>query len=84
MAVTLKYLNTKQRSDRTAFVVDDYEAGDYSRPRGLKIHCLIEIVDDGDGEKIRLTPERKWSWGINAAMFQDGQRVIERTSGAGG
>ena len=81
LARTLKYLNTKRGSDRAAFVVDDYETEDYSRPRGLKIHGRAEIIVDGEAEEIRVTPERKWSWGINEPMFQDGRRVIERTSG---
>lgn len=83
LAKTLKYLNTKRGSDRAAFVVDDYETEDYSRPRGLKIHGRAEIVGEGDKEEIRVTPDRKWSWGINEAMFQDGRRVIERRSGEG-
>ena len=80
---TLKYLNTRGGSERAAFVVDDYETEDHSRPRGVKIHGRVEIVGEGDGEAIRVSPVRKWSWGINAPMFQDGRRVIERTSPRG-
>ena len=80
---TLKYLNTKGGSERAAFVVDDYETEDHSRPRGVKIHGRVEIVGEGDSEAIRLNPVKKWSWGINAPMFQDGRRVIEHTSQRG-
>ncbi len=80
---TLKYLNTKSGSERAAFVVDDYETEDHSRPRGVKIHGRVEIVGEGDSETIRLNPVKKWSWGINAPMFQNGRRVIERTSPRG-
>ena len=83
LAKTLKYLNTKRGSERAAFVIDDYETADTSRPRGVKIHGRAEIVSDGDREAIRVTPSRKWSWGINAPMFQDGRRVIERPSQRG-
>jgi pyridoxamine 5'-phosphate oxidase family protein len=83
LAKTLKYLNTKRGSERAAFVIDDYETADTSRPRGVKIHGRAEIVSDGDREAIRVTPSRKWSWGINAPMFQDGRRVIERPSQGG-
>lgn len=79
LARTLKYVNTKRGSERSAFVVDDYETEDHSRPRGVKIHGRIEIIRNGDREAIRVAPEKKWSWGINAPMFQDGRRVIERT-----
>ncbi len=83
LAVTLKYLNTKQGSERAAFVIDDYETEDESRPRGVKIHGRAEIVRESSGDVIRVSPEKKWSWGINAPMFQDGRRVIERTSQRG-
>ena len=83
LARTLKYLNTKRGCDRAAFVVDDYETEDQSRPRGVKIHGRSEIVREGDRETIRVTPDRKWSWGINAPMFQDGRRVIARASRGG-
>ncbi len=80
---TLKYLNTKEGSERVAFVIDDYETEDQSRPRGIKIHGRAEIVREDDREVIRVSPDKKWSWGINAPMFQDGLRVIERTSQRG-
>ncbi len=80
---TLKYLNTKGGGDRAAFVVDDYETEDHSRPRGVKIHGRAEIVGEDDDEAIRVSPVTKWSWGINAPMFQNGRRVIERTSPRG-
>ena len=75
---SLKYRNVQRGNDRIALVVDDYETEDTSRPRGIKIHGRAQIVAERDHEAIRITPEKKWSWGINAAMFQDGQRVIER------
>ena len=77
---SLKYRNVQRGNDRVALVVDDYETADTSRPRGIKIHGRAQIVDEGDREAIRITPERKWSWGINAPTFQDGERVIERGS----
>ena len=80
---TLKYLNTEQGSEQAALVVDDYETEDTSRPRGVKIHGRAGIVRDGDREAIRVTPRKRWSWGINAPMFQDGRRVIERSSQQG-
>ena len=83
LARTLKYLNTKRGSQRAAFVVDDYETEDTSRPRGVKIHGRADIVRESSGEVIRVSPEKKWSWGINAPMFQDGRRVIERPSRKG-
>ena len=75
---SLKYRNVARGNDRVALVVDDYESEDTSRPRGIKIHGRAEIVDEGGREALRIQPERKWSWGVNAPMFQDGQRVIER------
>jgi pyridoxamine 5'-phosphate oxidase family protein len=76
---TLKYRNVARGGDRTAFVVDDYETADTSRPRGVKVHGRATLIGEGDEAAIRLTVDAKWSWGINAPMFQAGRRVIERT-----
>ena len=76
---TLKYRNVARGGDRAAFVVDDYETPDTSRPRGVKVHGRVTLIREGDEAAIRLAVDAKWSWGINAPMFQDGRRVIERT-----
>ncbi len=76
---TLKYRNVARGGARAAFVVDDYETADTSKPRGVKVHGQATLTRQGDEAAIRLTVDAKWSWGINAPMFQDGRRVIERT-----
>ena len=75
---SLKYRNVARGAARVAFVVDDYETADTSRPRGVKIHGRAEIVAEDEEQALRLHVERVWSWGVNAAMFQKGRRVIER------
>lgn len=64
---TFKYRNV-QANGRVAVVVDDLKTVDPWRPRGVKIHGRGVVVARPDGrEVIEVTPERKWSWGIDPA-----------------
>jgi pyridoxamine 5'-phosphate oxidase family protein len=71
---TLKYKNIRTHS-RVSFVIDDLESIDPWVPRGIKIHGTADIVPHdgymGTGDYIRITPERKWTWGIDAPTFPD-------------
>ena len=62
---TLKYQNARQNS-RAALVADDLASVDPWRPRGVKVHGDVEVVDQGERPTLKITPTRKWSWGINA------------------
>jgi pyridoxamine 5'-phosphate oxidase family protein len=62
---TFKYRNV-EANGRVALVVDDLESIDPWRPRGVKIHGRAQVVTRPDGRRvIEVTPERKWSWGID-------------------
>jgi pyridoxamine 5'-phosphate oxidase family protein len=66
---TMKFFNVRT-NPRVAIVVDDLASTDPWTPRGIKFHGAARIVDDGDGRAaIEITPERKWSWGINRPAF---------------
>ncbi len=58
---------------RAALVVDDLGSTDPFEPRGVKIHGKARISHEkgyaGDAEYIEITPERYWSWGIEAPSF---------------
>lgn len=72
MLKSLKYLNVKKGNTKVAFVVDDLASTNPWRPRGIKIHGQAELVhrDGYAGEKtyLKITPERKWSWGIEKVV----------------
>ena len=79
---TLKYTNAKA-SGRAALVIDDFTSADPPQPRGIKIHGSARIIH-GDGylgqaEYIEITPERYWSWGIEAPAFVDGKPVMKKS-----
>src|SRR5262245_47408467 len=69
---TLKYTNAKA-SGRAALVIDDFPNADPPQPRGIKIHGSARIIQSdgylGQAEYIEITPERYWSWGIDAPAF---------------
>ncbi|MFN8498585.1 MAG: PPOX class F420-dependent oxidoreductase [Anaerolineae bacterium] len=75
---TLKYLNVKKGQRLVAFVVDDLASTQPWTPRGIKIHGHAEIVDTPNGPVLRVTPDKKWSWGIVQPAFVDGKPVSER------
>jgi pyridoxamine 5'-phosphate oxidase family protein len=78
---TLKYKNAKA-TGRAALVVDDYPSMNPPQPRGIKIHgkaCIVQAEGyAGPGEYIEITPERSWSWGVEAPAFDQGKPVIKK------
>jgi pyridoxamine 5'-phosphate oxidase family protein len=78
---TVKYRNVL-RNPRVALVVDDLESVDPWRPRGIRVYGRADVVQRrgflGPGDYIRLTPEVKWSWGIEGPVFRDGRFNVEK------
>lgn len=78
---TLKYVNAKA-TGRAALVIDDFPSADPPQPRGIKIHGRVRITHGegylGAAEYIELTPERYWSWGIEAPAFDQGKPVMKK------
>jgi pyridoxamine 5'-phosphate oxidase family protein len=78
---TIKYTNTKA-TGRAALVVDDYPSASPPQPRGIKIHGKSRLVETdgyaGPGEYIEITPERYWSWGIEAPAIDHGRPMIKK------
>jgi pyridoxamine 5'-phosphate oxidase family protein len=78
---TLKYNNAKA-TGRAALVIDDFADGNIPQPRGIKIHGNARITQAegyvGPGDYIEVTPDRYWSWGIEAPAFREGKPVIKK------
>jgi pyridoxamine 5'-phosphate oxidase family protein len=77
---TIKYRNVR-KSPLVALTIDDLESVEPWKPRGIKIHGTAEIVQRGSREVMRVTPTRKWSWGINGAVWEDGVFRVDRSGG---
>lgn len=64
-----------QQNAKVSFVVDDLESVKPWRPRGITIRGTAAIYDQATSggpfgsTKIRITPERAVSWGIEAPVF---------------
>jgi len=78
---TLKYTNAKANG-HAAIVVDDLPSADPPQPRGIKVHGSARIIQAegylGPAEYIEITPERYWSWGIEAPAFDQGKAVMKK------
>ncbi|HJQ26509.1 MAG TPA: PPOX class F420-dependent oxidoreductase [Blastocatellia bacterium] len=79
---TLKYKNVAAGNPRVALVVDDLESLNPFTPRGIKIHGEAEIVErqgqSGPAPYIKVTPMKKWSWGVEQPVFQNGKVVMDK------
>ena len=78
---THKYKNVASGNSKVALVIDDLASVDPLEPRGIKIHGLAEIVERpvayGSPLHLKVTPEKYWSWGIEAPAFQEGQPIMK-------
>jgi pyridoxamine 5'-phosphate oxidase family protein len=84
MARTFRYKNIVRGNMSVAFVVGDLESVDPWKPRAIEIHGSADLVSRdgvaGFGTYIRITPEVKWSLGIDEPVFKDGQPIITKTA----
>src|SRR5579872_6878618 len=62
---SLKFRNIKENS-KVALVVDDLASVRPWRPRGVEVRGRAEIQENNDGIYVKITPERKVSWGLVA------------------
>jgi pyridoxamine 5'-phosphate oxidase family protein len=79
---TNKYQNVQRGNRKVALVVDDLESVQPWKPRGIKLYGTAEIEERegrlGKGEYLKIKPERYWSWGIERAVFENGQIVMKK------
>jgi pyridoxamine 5'-phosphate oxidase family protein len=74
-----KYKNV-HKNPQVALVVDDLKSVNPWEPRGIRIYGIADVVTRQDGYMqqtdhpsityIRIKPLKKWSWGIDAPVFQ--------------
>ena len=64
IAKTVRYRNL-QGNPVAAVVIDDLASVDPWTPRGVKARGSVQVEEDADGQRFRITPEVIWSWGIN-------------------
>jgi pyridoxamine 5'-phosphate oxidase family protein len=83
MLKSTKYKNVLKNST-VALVIDDLKTAKPWQPRGIRVYGDAEITkrQGASLEKndhfeivysIRITPRRKWSWGINKPLFVNGR-----------
>lgn len=81
MTGTIKFNNVRRGGNRVAIIVDDLP-GD-ARPgegkaRGVKIYGSAEIVEGDGAPVIVVTPDRLWSWGIEASTDHNNASAMRR------
>jgi len=85
MERTLKYKNIKRGHTKVALVIDDLESVVPWKPRGIKIHGTARLEPRPQsrfpGDHLRIVPEKIWSWGIEAPLFDRGQAVLHKKDG---
>jgi pyridoxamine 5'-phosphate oxidase family protein len=82
-----KYRNVLE-NDKVAIVVDDLKSIDPWDPRGIRIYGTADIVTRQGGymestnhpnpHYIRVTPKKKWSWGIEEPVFVQGKFNVKK------
>jgi pyridoxamine 5'-phosphate oxidase family protein len=82
-----KYRNVL-KNDKVAIIVDDLKTVDPWDPRGIRIYGTADIVTRQGGymestnhpnpHYIRVTPKKKWSWGIEEPVFVQGKFNVKK------
>src|SRR5919197_2989938 len=82
-----KYKNVL-KNNKVAFVIDDLKSVDPWDPRGVKIYGTADIVtrqggymdgtDHSNPQYIRISPKKKWSWGIDEPIFVEGRFNVKK------
>lgn len=82
-----KYKNVL-KNNKVAIVIDDLKSVDPWDPRGIKIYGTADVVSrqggymEGTGHSnpqyIRISPKKKWSWGIDEPIFVEGRFNVKR------
>jgi pyridoxamine 5'-phosphate oxidase family protein len=82
-----KYKNVLQ-NNKVAIVVDDLKSVNPWDPKGMKIYGTADIVtrqggymdrtDHSNPQYIRISPKKKWSWGIDGPVFVEGRFNVKK------
>jgi len=87
-----KYKNVL-KNERVAIVIDDLKSVKPWEPRGIRVYGNADIVtrqggymqqtDHPSPTYIRIKPVKKWSWGIEEPVFQEGMFNVKRSVSSG-
>jgi pyridoxamine 5'-phosphate oxidase family protein len=66
---------------RAAIVVDELAPGGGWKPRGVKVRGSAEIEEHDGKQRIRITADVIWSWGINSGADKQFATVERRNLG---
>jgi pyridoxamine 5'-phosphate oxidase family protein len=82
-----KYRNVL-KNDKVAIVVDDLKSINPWDPRGIRIYGTADVItrkggymestDNPTPHYIRITPKRKWSWGVEEPVFVQGKFNVKK------
>ena len=82
-----KYRNVL-KNDKVAIVVDDLKRIDPWEARGIKVYGTADIItrqggymentDHPNPQYIRITPKKKWSWGVEGPVFVQGKFNVKK------
>jgi pyridoxamine 5'-phosphate oxidase family protein len=82
-----KYRNVL-KNDKVAIVVDDLKSIDPWEVRGIKVYGNADIItrqggymentDRPNPQYIRITPKKKWSWGVEEPVFVQGKFNVKK------
>ena len=82
-----KYRNVL-KNDKVAIVVDDLKSIDPWEVRGIKVYGTADIItrqggymentDHPNPQYIRITPKKKWSWGVEEPVFVQGKFNVKK------
>ncbi len=84
---SIKFKNV-QNNSKVAIIIDDLKTVDPWDPRGVRIYGNADIVTRQGGymdrtghsnnQYIRITPYKKWSWGIEGPVFVEGKFNVKK------
>ena len=76
------------KNDKVAIVIDDLKSIDPWDPRGIRIYGTADIVtrqggymedtDHSSPQYIRVSPKKKWSWGVEEPVFLEGKFNVKK------
>lgn len=84
-----KYRNV-MKNNKVAIVVDDLKTIDPWDPRGIRVYGTADIVtrqggymgnnDHPNPKYIRISPNKKWSWGVEEPVFVQGKFNVKKAN----
>jgi pyridoxamine 5'-phosphate oxidase family protein len=79
-----KYKNV-MKNNKVSLSIDDLKPGESWEPRGMKIYGTADVTGDHEGylgrtTYLKITPKKKWSWGIEVPVFVEGKFMVNKAN----